>query len=160
MSHTVHLPEGPSVKFDIWDTAGQERYRSLAPLYYRGAAAAAVVYDITSKESFEKAQHWVSELRKYASGSLVIILVGNKCDLAEERQVAVEEGRAYAERCGMLFVESSAKTAVNVAQVFELIAHSIVAAGATGNQSPLTEVPANSQAARPPARPPAPAPTT
>ncbi|DBB02138.1 TPA: Ras- protein rabf1 [Trebouxia sp. C0006] len=64
MSHSVHLPDGTTIKFEIWDTAGQERYASLAPLYYRGASAAAVVYDITNDDTFAKAKHWVSELQK------------------------------------------------------------------------------------------------
>ncbi|KAA6415240.1 MAG: ras-related RABF1-like [Trebouxia sp. A1-2] len=70
MSHSVHLPDGTTIKFEIWDTAGQERYASLAPLYYRGASAAAVVYDITNEDTFAKAKHWVSELQKNAGGNL------------------------------------------------------------------------------------------
>ncbi|WIA32527.1 hypothetical protein OEZ86_003340 [Tetradesmus obliquus] len=122
MSHNVSLPDGKSMRFEIWDTAGQERYLSLAPLYYRGAHAAAVVYDITSPESFEKAKYWISELQKNASGSIVMVLVGNKTDLAEQREVSEEEARAFADSQNMLFVESSAKTSGGVADIFEGVA--------------------------------------
>lgn len=125
MSHSLTLPDGKNVKFEIWDTAGQERYASLAPLYYRGASAAIVVYDLTSTDTFAKAKHWITELRKNASGSIVIILVGNKSDLLEYRAVSEEEGRELADRNGMLFVETSAKTAANCALVFESVAKKI-----------------------------------
>ncbi|KAF6261274.1 ras-related protein RHN1-like protein [Scenedesmus sp. NREL 46B-D3] len=122
MSHNVSLPNGKSMRFEIWDTAGQERYLSLAPLYYRGAHAAAVVYDITSPESFEKAKYWISELQKNASGAIVMVLVGNKADLAEQREVSDEEARAFADSQNMLFVEASAKTSGGVADIFESVA--------------------------------------
>merc|ERR1712188_142136 len=72
---------------EIWDTAGQERYHSLAPMYYRGAAAAVVVYDITNAESFARAKSWVKELQRQGSPNIVIALAGNKCDLASKRNV-------------------------------------------------------------------------
>ena len=125
MSHPVSLPDNTTVKFEIWDTAGQERYASLAPLYYRGASAAAVVYDITSKESFDKAKYWVKELQKNASNNIVIILVGNKVDMEASREVTDEEGRAFAEESSMSFIEASAKTATNVNQIFERIAEQL-----------------------------------
>ena len=104
------------------DTAGQERYASLAPLYYRGASAAAIVYDITSKDSFAKAKYWVKELQKNASEDIVIVLVGNKSDMADDREVTTEEAKEYAEENAMDHVEASAKTAHNVNEVFESIA--------------------------------------
>ncbi|KAK9868902.1 hypothetical protein WJX84_010752 [Apatococcus fuscideae] len=113
LAHSVGLPDGRTVKFEIWDTAGQERYASLAPLYYRGAGAAVVMYDITSAETFTKAKYWVTELQKNAPGNLVIVLAGNKSDLVEMRQVSVEEGQAYAASNSMMFLETSAKTAAN-----------------------------------------------
>ncbi|DBA84687.1 hypothetical protein WJX77_003228 [Trebouxia sp. C0004] len=128
MSHSVHLPDGTTIKFEIWDTAGQERYASLAPLYYRGASAAAVVYDITNEDTFAKAKHWVSELRKNAGGNLVVILVGNKTDLAEDRVISEEEGQEHATRNNMLFVETSAKTAANTSELFEVVARQIAKA--------------------------------
>ena len=79
-----------TVKFEIWDTAGQERYHSLAPMYYRGAAAAIVVYDITSLESFQRAKSWVKELQMQGSPDVVIALAGNKIDREDDREVSAE----------------------------------------------------------------------
>ncbi|KAK4787993.1 hypothetical protein SAY86_019312 [Trapa natans] len=111
-----------TVKLEIWDTAGQERYHSLAPMYYRGAAAAIIVYDITSIESFERAKKWVQELQKRGNPSMVKALAGNKVDLEDKRKVMAEDARAYAEENGLFFMETSAKTAVNVNKVFNEIA--------------------------------------
>ncbi|KAL6578094.1 Ras-related protein rabf1 [Orobanche minor] len=119
LSQTIALQDCTTVKFEIWDTAGQERYAALAPLYYRGAAVAVVVYDITSPESFTKAQHWVKELQKHGSPDIVMALVGNKADLHEKREVPVQDGFDYAEKNGMFFIETSAKTADNINQLFE-----------------------------------------
>ncbi|KAG7232017.1 hypothetical protein INR49_009987 [Caranx melampygus] len=107
-----------TVKFEIWDTAGQERYHSLAPMYYRGAQAAIVVFDITKPETFERAKAWVKELQRQASPNIVIALAGNKADLAEKRLVEYEEAQTYAEDTGLLFMETSAKTAMNVNELF------------------------------------------
>ncbi|XP_014947087.1 ras-related protein Rab-5A isoform X2 [Ovis aries] len=86
LTQTVCLDD-TTVKFEIWDTAGQERYHSLAPMYYRGAQAAIVVYDITNEESFARAKNWVKELQRQASPNIVIALSGNKADLANKRAV-------------------------------------------------------------------------
>jgi len=125
--------EDRTVKFEIWDTAGQERFASLAPMYYRNAQAALVVYDLTKAATLQKAKHWVSELRRQANPNIVIALVGNKLDLcidgAEEdrRMVSKEEAQSYAEEDGndLLFLETSAKSGVNVRAVFEAIAEKI-----------------------------------
>lgn len=118
MTQTVNL-NSEVVKYEIWDTAGQERYKSLVPMYYRGAAAAVIVYDITSKESFDAAKGWVSELQ---GANTLIALAGNKVDLEASRVVEREAVRAYAEQMGVLFMETSAKSGQNVQELFREIA--------------------------------------
>ncbi|KAI3431454.1 hypothetical protein D9Q98_004506 [Chlorella vulgaris] len=129
---TKAIPE-KHVKFEIWDTAGQERYHSLAPMYYRGAAAAIVVYDVTHPASFDRAKKWVLELRQNVQNpNLIIALVGNKVDLAEDgaRQVPEADARTYAAETGLLFFEASAKTNVNVAELFDEVADRLPRAAA------------------------------
>ncbi|CAD6335728.1 unnamed protein product [Miscanthus lutarioriparius] len=116
-SQVLALDEA-TVKLDIWDTAGQERYHSLAPMYYRGAAAAVVVFDITSTDSYVRAKRWVDELQRQGNPHLVMALVGNKVDLQERRQVGTQEAMDYAEANGLFFTETSAKTAQNVSELF------------------------------------------
>jgi len=118
MTQTVSLGD-VIVKFEIWDTAGQERYKSLAPMYYRGAAAAVVVYDITSKESFEAAKAWVTELQ---STDTLIALAGNKSDLDASRVIDGDTARSYADTTGILYMETSAKSGQNVSELFHEIA--------------------------------------
>ncbi|EAS32735.3 small GTP-binding protein [Coccidioides immitis RS] len=156
-----------TIKFEIWDTAGQERFASLAPMYYRNAQAALVVYDLTKPSSLTKAKHWVAELQRQASPGIVIALVGNKLDLTNDgngegavsatdatgvdgspaadadggdegenegedqtaagdaRKISTQEASSYADDEGLLFFETSAKTGVNVAEVFTAIANAI-----------------------------------
>lgn len=111
-----------TVKYEIWDTAGQERYHSLAPMYYRGAAAAVVVYDITNKQSFERAKTWIKELQRQGASKIVIALAGNKIDVQEGQEVPREEAQAYAEENDIFFLETSAKTDHNVSELFVEIA--------------------------------------
>jgi small GTP-binding protein len=118
MTQTVSLGS-EVVKFEIWDTAGQERYKSLAPMYYRGAAAAVIVYDITSRESFDAAKSWVAELQ---STDTLIALAGNKSDLDSSRVVERETAQAYAEEMNILFMETSARSGQNVNELFHDIA--------------------------------------
>lgn len=125
LTQTVCLEDDTKVKFEIWDTAGQERYHSLAPMYYRGAQAAIVVYDVTNADSFTKAKSWVKELQRQANPNMVIALAGNKADLAAKRQVATQEVVGYAEEQGLLFMETSAKTAMNVNEIFMEIARTL-----------------------------------
>ncbi|KAI8334198.1 ras family-domain-containing protein [Chlamydoabsidia padenii] len=126
LTQKCHLNDR-TIKFEIWDTAGQERFHSLAPMYYRCAQAAVVVYDITKSATLEKAKSWVKELQRQANQDIVIALVGNKVDLAdeEERQVQTEDAKAYAEEADLLFFETSAKSGLNVDAVFAAIAEKI-----------------------------------
>uniref|UniRef100_A0A8C6M6M3 RAB17, member RAS onco family n=1 Tax=Nothobranchius furzeri TaxID=105023 RepID=A0A8C6M6M3_NOTFU len=101
--------EDITLRFEIWDTAGQEKYHSVTPLYYRGAHAALVVYDICKKETFVRAQVWLRELEKqYIPGSTVVWLIGNKEDLSQNREVSLQEGQNLAQEKGLSFTETSA----------------------------------------------------
>jgi len=122
MNQTVTLPYDTIIKFQIWDTAGQERFHSLAPMYYRGAQAAIVVYDITNKNSFEKAKDWVKELQQQGDPNVVVAFVGNKLDMENSSKVSSEDASAYAEENGLFFIETSAKAATNVSELFMKIA--------------------------------------
>lgn len=112
------------VRFDIWDTAGQERYRTLAPMYYRCARVGLVVYDITKKDTFEGAKYWIQELNMNAK-NIIIILVGNKIDRENDRQVMFEEAKSYAEEQKIMFFETSAKKNINIKNIFTDIASKI-----------------------------------
>ncbi|KAL2271833.1 hypothetical protein VTJ83DRAFT_1204 [Remersonia thermophila] len=155
-----------TIKFEIWDTAGQERFASLAPMYYRNAQAALVVYDLTKPTSLIKAKHWVAELQRQASPGIVIALVGNKLDLTNDgaagggaagagacddddaaaaagedaagdaRKITTEEAKEYADEEGLLFFETSAKTGYNVTEVFTAIANAIPETSLKTNRGP------------------------
>ncbi len=125
-TQTVSLP-GRLVKYDIWDTAGQERYFALAPLYYRGADAVIVVYDVTNRQSFIRAKSWVSELKRQNNHNIVISLAGNKLDLADgNRQITSEEAQLYAKENDLLFIETSAKTNHGVSEMFQAITEKLI----------------------------------
>ena len=115
----ISLPESnQQVKLQIWDTAGQESFRSITRSYYRGAAGALLVYDITRRDTFQHLSRWLEEAKQHAQPIMVILLIGNKNDLEHRRAVSTEEGKAFADANGLLFMETSAKTAYNVEQAF------------------------------------------
>ncbi|KIX00481.1 uncharacterized protein Z518_10621 [Rhinocladiella mackenziei CBS 650.93] len=150
LTQTISLDENTTVKFEIWDTAGQERYKSLAPMYYRNANCAVVVYDVTQavrfirffffvvviaeiiianvviQSSLDKAKSWVKELQRQANENIVIALAGNKVDVVNEhpdkRAIQTADAEAYAKEAGLLFFETSAKTSTNVRELFTAIA--------------------------------------
>jgi len=113
------------IKLQIWDTAGQESFRSITRSYYRGAAGALLVYDITRRDTFQHLSRWLEEARNHANPNMVIMLIGNKSDLEHRRAVSLEEGRAFAQQHGLIFLETSAKTATNVDQAFVQTAEKI-----------------------------------
>ncbi|MCO5551068.1 hypothetical protein L7F22_004565 [Adiantum nelumboides] len=116
-TRTVFL-DGKTIKSQIWDTAGQERYRAVTSAYYRSAVGALLVYDITKEQSFEHVPRWLDELKLHADPNIVVMLVGNKCDLSNLRAVSTEEAKAYAEKEGLFFLETSALDATNVETAF------------------------------------------
>ncbi|KAE8708499.1 GTP-binding protein yptV4 [Hibiscus syriacus] len=99
-------------------TAGQESFRSITRSYYRGAAGAILVYDITRRETFNHLTSWLEEARQHANANMTVMLIGNKCDLAYRRAVSTEEGEQFAREQGLIFMEASAKTAQNVEEAF------------------------------------------
>jgi len=107
-----------SIKLQIWDTAGQESFRSITRSYYRGAAGALLVYDITRRDTFKHLGRWLEEARQHSQSNMVIMLIGNKSDLEHRRAVSTEEGKAFADEHGLVFMETSAKTAFNVERAF------------------------------------------
>lgn len=112
------------LKLDIWDTAGQERFRSMIPMYYKGAKAVIITFDITSSESFEGAKKWLNEIKENANDSF-IILVGNKTDLEDSRVISKEFADNFSKENNLDYIETSAKDNVNVNNLFENIAKKI-----------------------------------
>ena len=112
-----------NIKIQIWDTAGQERFKSITKSYYKGAKGAIIVYDITRRATFENVQEWFKDTKTMGDNThLVLMLVGNKCDLVNERQVSTEEGKKEAEMNGIAFMETSALDGTNITEAFELMA--------------------------------------
>jgi Ras-related protein Rab-6A len=148
LSKTMYLEER-TVRLQLWDTAGQERFRSLIPSYIRDSSVAVVVYDITSKNymypvysllplsntiitlllsdraSFLNTSKWIEDVRNERGNDVIIVLVGNKTDLSERRQVSVEEGEDKAAKEGIMFIESSAKAGFNIKALFRKLASSL-----------------------------------
>ena len=109
------------VKMQIWDTAGQERFRTVVSTYFRGAHGILLLYDVTNRDSFKNLESWLIEIEKNAKEKVLKILIGNKCDLTDDREITSDEGKAFALRNGMEFMETSAKMNTNVTEAFETL---------------------------------------
>lgn len=121
LSKTMYL-EDRTIRLQLWDTAGQERFRSLIPSYIRDSSVAVVVYDITNANSFQQTSKWIDDVRTERGTDVIIMLVGNKTDLSDKRQVSTEEGERKAKELNVMFIETSAKAGYNVKQLFRRVA--------------------------------------
>ncbi|KAJ1038368.1 hypothetical protein NDA14_004600 [Ustilago hordei] len=143
LSKTMYL-EDRTVRLQLWDTAGQERFRSLIPSYIRDSSVAVVVYDITNRASFQNTSKWVDDVRAERGNDVIIVLVGNKTDLSDKRQVTTDEAEKKAQEFNVMFIETSAKAGHNVKVLFKKIAQAlpgmdkdsdVANAGPTANKS-------------------------
>jgi Ras-related protein Rab-11A len=114
------------IKAQIWDTAGQEKYKSITGAYYKGTKGAFIVYDITRQETFDNVDRWINELKVTADPKLFMILIGNKCDLADKREVSIEQGEEKAKSFGCAFLETSALSGDNIDKGFQMMAEEIL----------------------------------
>ncbi|XP_033745452.1 ras-related protein Rab-37-like isoform X6 [Pecten maximus] len=117
--------DGTKVKLQIWDTAGQERFRSVTHAYYRDAHALLLLYDVTNKSSFDNIRAWLGEINEYAQEDVVIMLLGNKSDSTADRVIRTEDGEKLAREYGVAFMETSAKTGMNVDLAFMAVARDL-----------------------------------
>ena len=117
--------EGHVIKAQIWDTAGQERYKAITSAYYKGAKGAFIVYDITRKNTFDSVSRWVSDLTATADKKISIILIGNKSDLEDQRQVTKEMGEEKANQLQVAFLETSAMSGENLEKGFQMMINEI-----------------------------------
>ncbi|KAK9888266.1 hypothetical protein WA026_000529 [Henosepilachna vigintioctopunctata] len=124
LSKTIYL-EDRSVRLQLWDTAGQERFKSLIPSYIRDSKVAVIVYDVTNMESFEQTSKWIKDVRSERGENVTVVLVGNKVDLHNSRQVTHDDGKLEAHKLGVLFMETSAKSGFNVRFLFRKIAETL-----------------------------------
>ncbi|XP_077567375.1 ras-related protein Rab-8B [Stigmatopora nigra] len=114
---TIEL-DGKRVKLQIWDTAGQERFRTITTAYYRGAMGIMLVYDISNEKSYENIKNWIRNIEEHASADVEKMVLGNKCDMTDRRQVSKDRGEKLAIDYGVKFMETSAKTSLNVEEAF------------------------------------------
>ena len=110
--------DSKKIKLQIWDTAGQERFKTITTSYYKGAHAILVVFDITDRDSFDHVRNWMADIDKFAKEGVLRILVGNKCDLMNNRQVSTEEAKEIANKYGIKYIETSAKDTINIDDLF------------------------------------------
>ncbi|OIT30638.1 ras-related protein rabh1e [Nicotiana attenuata] len=114
--------EDRTVRLQLWDTAGQERFRSLIPSYIRDSSVAVIVYDVANRQSFLNTSKWIEDVRTERGSDVIIVLVGNKTDLVDKRQVSIEEGETKAREFNVMFIETSAKAGFNIKPLFRKIA--------------------------------------
>lgn len=124
-TRNINVDENTVAKVQLWDTAGQERYRAITNAYYRGAAGALIVYDITKYRSFESVNKWLLELTQNANENIKIILIGNKSDAESSREVTSDIAQKFAEKRSMMFIETSARNSTNVELAFQILAREI-----------------------------------
>ncbi|XXQ35831.1 Ras family [Plasmodiophora brassicae] len=124
---TVNI-DNKMVKLQIWDTAGQERFRTITSAYYRGAHGIILVYDVTSSGSFDHVEEWLLEVNRHASASTIKLLIGNKADLVDQKQVTEETAKKFADKLGITLLETSAKNSTNVEAAFLTMARELIAA--------------------------------
>ena len=124
LSKTMYL-EDRTVRLQLWDTAGQERFRSLIPSYIRDSSVAVVVYDISNLKSFHNTRKWIDDVRGERGQDVIIVLVGNKTDLGDKREVSSQMGEEEARKSGAIFMETSAKVGANVKALFRRIAQAL-----------------------------------
>lgn len=117
--------EGKKIKLQIWDTAGQERFRTITTAYYRGAMGIMLVYDVTNEKSFDNIRNWIRNIEENAAADVEKMILGNKCDLEESREVSRERGQLLADEHQVRFMETSAKSGQNVEQAFIQLAKDI-----------------------------------
>ena len=117
--------DGKHVKLQIWDSAGQERFRNITTSYYRNCGGIIIVYDITRHDTFVKVTEWIEEVRKNTN-NVPLLLVGNKADLTDKRQVTEEEAKALADRMGLVLLETSAKTSQNIEDAFKVMSRQLM----------------------------------
>jgi len=129
------LPNGRAVDLQVWDTAGQDRFRSVTKGYYRGAHAAMIVFDITSKLSFEHVGRWLSEVREQSGPKAILLLVGNKSDLSGLRTVLMSDAIAYAASEHLAYIETSARDYMNIDEAFRQVILEIVDASPSRSES-------------------------
>jgi len=134
LSKTMYL-EDRTVRLQLWDTAGQERFRSLIPSYIRDSTVAVVVYDITNANSFHQTSKWIDDVRTERGSDVIIMLVGNKTDLSDKRQVSTEEGERKAKELNVMFIETSAKAGYNVKQLFRRVAAALPGMDSSENKA-------------------------
>eukprot|EP01017_Pseudomicrothorax_dubius_P009509 TRINITY_DN1323_c0_g1_i15.p1 TRINITY_DN1323_c0_g1~~TRINITY_DN1323_c0_g1_i15.p1 ORF type:complete len:211 (+),score=32.18 TRINITY_DN1323_c0_g1_i15:132-764(+) len=133
-SHTIGVEFGSktlkigskTIKLQIWDTAGQERFRSVARSYYRGAIGALIVYDITNEESYNALSQWIKDARDLARPDISIIVIGNKVDLKENRQIAFVDAAKFCQENGAAFLEASALNGENVMEAFQVLSRTLL----------------------------------